>query len=459
MLFRSTTFIHFGTWELLKRRLSLNLTIFCPGNFKIYIPKARYISSPPIGSVNVPTRSDCNDLLFKRTCKKIKALTMKTKIYSLLFALSCGVTQSCNEKEGPSLNDQKKQAVETYANIVLASYEDSYTTAATLKQKIDAFVATPSSTLFEECKTTWKAARIPYGQTEAYRFAGGPIDNENDGSEGSINAWPMDEAFIDYVVGDVDAGLINDPSGYPTISKAVLEQLNESISETSIFTGYHAIEFLLWGQDFNASGPGTRPYSDYVSSEGTAANQQRRGQYLKAVTELLLDHLAQVRDEWKTTGAYRTSLMGNANIAEVLGNIFNGIGELSKAELPNERMAVAVDTQDQENEHSCFSDNTHIDINMNYLGIKNVYYGTYTRTDGTVVKGKSFAEIAKSIDATKAAAVDAAVADANTKVDLIPAPFDQAILNNSLVIINAVESLKDLSDRLADVALALGAKQ
>jgi putative iron-regulated protein len=390
-----------------------------------------------------------------------KNKTMKIKIYMLLFAVSFGAIQSCKEEEkGPSINDQKKQAIETYATIVLASYEDSYNTAATLKQKIDAFVAAPSAILFEECKTAWRAARIPYGQTEAYRFANGPIDDEGNGPEGLINAWPMDEAFIDYVAGDVDAGLINNLPEYPTISKTVLEDLNESISETSIFTGYHAIEFLLWGQDLSTSGPGTRPFTDYLTTpNGTASNQQRRGQYLKAVTELLLDHLAYVRDEWKTTGTYRKALVANADVAQVLGNIFNGIGELSKAELPTERMAVAVDTQDQENEHSCFSDNTHIDINMNYLGIKNVYFGTYTRIDGTVVKGKSFAEIAKSLNATKAAAVDAAVADIDAKIVLIPSPFDQAIINSPTVILNAVESLKDLSDRLSDAALALGAKQ
>jgi putative iron-regulated protein len=384
---------------------------------------------------------------------------MNTKNYLLLLILSCGVMQSCNEDEGPSINDQRKQTIETYANIVLASYEDSYTTATTLKQKIDAFVAAPSATAFEECKTAWKAARIPYGQTEAYRFAGGPIDDE-DGPEGLINAWPMDEAFIDYVQGSANAGLINDPTTYPTISKIVLEELNESISETSIFTGYHAIEFLLWGQDLSTTGPGTRPFTDYLTTpNGTAANQQRRGEYLKAVADLLLDHLAQVRDEWKEGGAYRNQLINNTDVDEALGGIFNGIGELSKAELPTERMVVAVDTQDQENEHSCFSDNTHVDIDMNYLGIKNVYYGKYTRTDGSVVTGFSFAALAKQLDKIKADAVDAAVADADAKVDAIPSPFDQAILNNSTVILNAVESLKDLSDRLSDAALAIGAKQ
>jgi putative iron-regulated protein len=270
----------------------------------------------------------------------------------------------------------------------------------------------------------------------------------------------MDEAFIDYVQGSANAGLINDPTTYPTISKTVLEELNESISETSIFTGYHAIEFLLWGQDLSTTGPGTRPFTDYLTTpNGTATNQQRRGEYLKAVADLLLDHLAQVRDEWKEGGAYRNQLINNTDVDEALGGIFNGIGELSKAELPTERMAVAVDTQDQENEHSCFSDNTHVDIDMNYLGIKNVYYGKYTRTDGSVVTGFSFADLAKQLDKTKADAVDAAVADADAKVDAIPSPFDQAILNNSTVVLNAVESLKDLSDRLSDAALAIGAKQ
>ncbi len=384
---------------------------------------------------------------------------MKQKALLLIVLLSVGLVQSCNETDGPSIEAQEQLAIETYADIVLASYEDSYNTAEILKQKIDAFVAAPSSALFEECKTAWKNARIPYGQTEAYRFANGPLDDE-DGPEGLLNAWPMDENFIDYTEGSPTSGLINDPVNYPTISKSVLEDLNESISETSIFTGYHAIEFLLWGQDFSTSGPGTRPFTDYVSGDGgTADNQQRRGQYLQALAELLLDHLASVRDEWESGGAYRAALINNANLGEVLGDIFNGIGELSKAELPTERMAVAVDTQDQENEHSCFSDNTHIDIAMNYLGIKNVYFGTYTRTDGSIVSGKSFAELARSLDATKAAEAEAAFTTADAKLNLIPTPFDQAILSSPTIVLDAVESLKDMSDRISDVALALGADQ
>ncbi len=367
---------------------------------------------------------------------------------------------SCKDEEN-KIETQKQEALENYADLVYASYEDSYNTATTLKQKIDAFVANPSPAAFQACKDAWLAARIPYGQTEAYRFYGGPIDDA-DGPEGLINAWPMDENFIDYVAGDPDAGLINDPAQFPDITKQVLTDLNESVSEESIFTGYHAIEFLLWGQDLSAASAGERPYTDYVTGAGgaggTAANQARRGQYLLVVAGLLLENLASVRDEWKTGGAYRQQFLNNTETKAALGFVFTALGELSKGELAGERMFVAVDTKDQENEHSCFSDNTITDIKMNFLGLKNVYFGEYERVDGSTVSGRSFSEIAEQVDRTKADAVTAAFADAETKINAIPAPFDQTIVNNPAAVLPAIDALKALSDRLVDAGTAIGAE-
>lgn len=369
------------------------------------------------------------------------------------FLLSVGLS-ACKKDE--SLEDQRRAILENYATIVLVSYEDAYSTALTLKNNIDAFVANPTAQGFETCKESWLAARIPYGQTEAYRFYGGPIDDA-DGPEGLINAWPIDENFIDYVEGNPDAGLINNPVQYPNITKQVLADLNESISESSIFTGYHAIEFLLWGQDLNTSGPGQRVHTDYVTG-GTSANQARRGQYLKVVAELLIENLASVRDEWRSNGAYRNQFLKNTTQEAALGYLFTALGELSKGELAGERMFVALDTRDQENEHSCFSDNTITDILMNFEGLKNVYYGVYKRTDGTLVQGRSLAELAGNTDTEKATLVASAFADAQIRLLEIPAPFDHAILNNSDKILPAITSLRSLSDRLTDVGFALGAE-
>lgn len=384
---------------------------------------------------------------------------MKNKfftIFLLLLASTC--FNSCGDDNDLDTEYLKKEALEQYADLVLANYEDSYNTALTLKLGIEGLLATPIYVAFEFCKTAWLDAREPYGQTEAFRFYGGPIDNAT-GPEGLMNAWPMDENFIDYVQGQPSAGLINNPAAQPVIDKQVLVGLNEILSETAIFTGWHAIEFLLWGQDLSPIGPGTRPYTDYiVGAGGTAANQDRRKQYLQVTGDLLLEHIAQVRDEWKTNGAYRQEFLNNKTSGEAMGLIFFGLKEFTITELAGERMFVAIDVQDQEHEHSCFSDNTINDLKMNLLGIKNVYFGIYTKTDGSTVSGRSFSEIVKIIDPKKDDELRAAFADAEAKINAIPEPFDQTILNNTPAITICIDALKVLGGRLEAAGKAIGAE-
>lgn len=382
----------------------------------------------------------------------MKTTNLLLSMMFILFLVSCG-----DEKE-EDFAPRFDAAAKNYADIVVANYADSYDAAKSLRDQIYAFVDNPTEAGLKSCKDLWLAARKPYGQTEIYRFYGGPIDNETDGPEGLINAWPMDENFIDYVQGDDSAGLINDLSTYPVISKEVLADLNEAISEESIFTGYHAIEFLLWGQDLSTSGPGMRPYTDYLTNgSGTASNQDRRGLYLKTVADLLLDNLNQVRSQWGTSGAFQASFLAQSK-NDVLTDIFTALSELSKGELSGERMFVAVDSKDQENEHSCFADNTHVDILENFNGIVNVYTGKYTRTDGSVVSGESYSSIAQALDSAKASEVDALIEEARRNINAIPIPFDQAILNNGTSVLNAVTSLENLSDAFAEVAVVLKAK-
>lgn len=374
----------------------------------------------------------------------------------LTLLLGVLVLSACGDDE-PTVEERFTDAASNYAKIVVASYDDSYNEAETLRDMIEDFVDAPSSSKFEACKQQWLKARTPYGQTEVYRFYDGPIDNEANGPEGLINAWPMDEGFIDYIAGDANSGLINDAGTYPNITKEVLTNLNESISEESIFTGYHAIEFLLWGQDFSTNGPGSRPWTDYVTNgSGTAANQARRGQYLKVVSNLLLDHLNQVRNQWGSNGSFQKQFLAQTK-NEIVTNIFTSLGELSKGELSGERMFVAVDSKDQENEHSCFADNTIDDIRQNFNGLVNVYTGSYTRVNGSKVSGESYGEIAHSLDAAKADAVTDAIDNARTKINAIPAPFDQAILNSGSTVLEAVTALEDLSDRFAEVEVVLKA--
>lgn len=350
--------------------------------------------------------------------------------------------------------DVKGAALETYANIVFASYQDSLTLAEDLKAAIDAFLAEPSEESYQAAKDAWLAAQEPYGQTEAYRFYGGPIDDE-DGPEGLLNAWPLDEAYVDYVEGAPEAGIINNVAEYPDIDKALLISLNEVGAEENISTGYHAIEFLLWGQDLSAETNGQRPYTDYT----TADNAERRSAYLAAAAELLVENLSDLVEAWspEVSGNYRETFLALEPDA-ALQNVLTGIGVLAKSELAGERIFTAYDNQDQEDEHSCFSDNTHRDIVTNFKGIQNVYLGSYTRLDGSVVEGTGLSAVVAEVDTEANAAMLGLLAQADAETQAVAVPFDRAIVEpeSREQVFTLVSSLLDLGDKIAEVGSTLG---
>ncbi|WP_374336387.1 imelysin family protein [Leeia sp.] len=312
----------------------------------------------------------------------------------------------------------------TYADMVHASYQDASNKARELQKAVDAFVAKPSADGLQAARKAWLAAREPYGQTEVYRFYGGPIDDAKD-VEGRLNSWPLDEVYIDMVKGKPNAGLINNPK--IDLAAERLIKLNTKGGEANIVTGYHAVEFMLWGQDFNPQGPGDRAFTDFV--DGQAKNADRRRQYLKVVTDQLVADLDYLTQSWQAGSAdnFRSRFLKDKPEAS-LRKVLTGMAVLSSAELSGERMQVALDNQDQEDEHSCFSDNTHRDIVNNALGIQNVYLGSYKRVDGSVVKGPSLKDLVADKDPKLADKLAQDLASTQQAAEAIQAPFDQEII-------------------------------
>lgn len=346
-----------------------------------------------------------------------------------------------------------KSVVTHYAVIVQANYEDTLAAATDLQKAVTAFTAAPSQATLDAARKAWLAAREFYGQTEAFRFYGGPIDDEN-GPEGRINAWPMDESYVDAVVGKPNSGFINDPKF--KITKASLSEANENGGEENIATGWHAIEFMLWGQDLDENGPGNRAFTDFVS--GKAPNADRRRQYLTVVTALLIDDLRTVAQAWVPGKKnFRASFEQGGN--ESLRKIIVGLGSLSRGELSGERMEVALNTQDQEDEHSCFSDNTHRDIVANATGIQNVWLGQYKRRNGQTLKGASLSALVAAKDKALSEKTTAQIAQSVAGAESIPAPFDRAIVDGSAgqpAIKKTIASLVEQSKLLVESASAIG---
>ncbi|SEL53151.1 putative iron-regulated protein [Roseivivax marinus] len=322
----------------------------------------------------------------------------------------------------PALAD-KAGVVTTYADIAQAGYEDSLTSAQRLQSAVEALISEPSATTHQAAKDAWLAARVPYQQTEVFRF-GNPIVDD---WEGKVNAWPLDEGLIDYVDDSTVMGgenryaelnvianesftLSGEEVDAAEITPTLLEEtLHEADGvEANVATGYHAIEFLLWGQDLNGTdhGAGERAWTDFASGEDcTNGNCDRRGAYLQAATDLLVSDLEWMAGQWAADGDARAAVTEGADAG--LSAMLTGMGSLSYGEQAGERMKLGVMLNDPEEEHDCFSDNTHNSHFYDGLGIHNVYNGRYVRIDGTVVEGDSLSDLVAEADTD----VDAALSE------------------------------------------------
>ncbi|MET0259232.1 MAG: imelysin family protein [Methylobacterium sp.] len=320
----------------------------------------------------------------------------------------------------------------TYSDIALATYEDALLGAKALKEATDALIVNPSAETLEKARTAWKASRPAYQQSEAFRFGNPVVDDW----EGRVNAWPLDEGLIDYV--DPAYGSDSDTNSLYTANVVANRQITingEAVDtsaitpellrdklqeagdvEANVATGYHAIEFMLWGQDLNGTGPGAgnRPWTDYSRTECTNGNCDRRGEYLTAATELLVADLEEMVGDWRDGGAARKHMTDDPAVG--IPAILTGLGSLSYGELAGERMKLGLLLHDPEEEHDCFSDNTHVSHFNDVVGIRNVYEGRYKRVDGETIEGPSIAALIAAKDPAIDKEIHARIEDSLSKM-------------------------------------------
>ena len=326
----------------------------------------------------------------------------------------------------------ERKVLTHYASMAHAIYEDSLIAARDLQKAVDALIAKPTEKNLAAARAAWIAARVPYQQSEVYRFGNAVVDDW----EGKVNAWPLDEGLIDYVAASYGAQSEENPAFRANViaspsftfsgrsidarritKKLLAETLHELGGvEANVATGYHAIEFLLWGQDLNGTGPGAgaRPASDFSTTACSWGNCKRRATYLKVATDLLIDDLKWIIAQWAPGGGAQKGF-AKGDVKKGLAAIVTGMGSLSYGELAGERMQLGLLLHDPEEEHDCFSDNTHYSHYYDALGIRNIYLGEYRRIDGKMHKGSGLSslvaaaspsvdkELRRQLDATMAA--------------------------------------------------------
>lgn len=369
-----------------------------------------------------------------------------------------------------------------YADLAYAMYSDALTTAEDLQKKLNILTKKPNQNTLNDARTAWKVARVPYQQTEVYRFGNTIVDDW----EGKVNAWPLDEGLIDYVATSYGHASEENPLYTSNVianksitlsgevidtSKITTDLLANTLHEVggveaNVATGYHAIEFLLWGQDLNGtnSGAGNRSASDFDSKNCKIGHCGRRSEYLLAAGQLLIDDLTWMTAQWKKDGAARIALLNDQEAG--ISSIITGMGSLSYGELAGERIKLGVLLHDPEEEHDCFSDNTHFSHYYDILGIKNVYTGTYTTINGKTLSGPSLEKllahknnnIAKELNTT----INQSLAAAQTVVDSAEkhgVAYDQLIaegnINGNAKVMAIVEALLKQTEAIESAVLAL----
>jgi putative iron-regulated protein len=325
---------------------------------------------------------------------------------SQTYAISSTKADAFNYDAGPTIS--------AYLDLVRSQYANAQTQAELLKVAVETMLADPNEKTLKAAQTAWIKARPSYLVTEAFRFYDGPIES----LEGRINSWPLNEAAIDYVEGSPKAGIIN---GTDPITAESLLALNQKNDEADVTTGWHAIEFLLWGQDLSSESAGKREASDYVA--GTTANDRRR-LYLQTVTKQLGTDIKKLNDEWEATSAYSISFK-SLEPREAIGRMLNGIAILAGHEFKSERLAVALDSGDQEDEHSCFSDTTLQDFVYDLVGIKSVWTG-----DTPDKQRSGLDDLVRSLDAPLARKIDFLLKDAEAKIAQLPSPWDKVLISD-----------------------------
>lgn len=334
----------------------------------------------------------------------------------LLISLSTLILNAVAASQDEKLSDKRAVAIH-YTELAYAIYGDAEKSGIALQASIDMFLNAPSQAGLIAARDAWKTARKAYLQSEVFRF-GNPIVDD---WEGKLNNWPLDEGLIDYVADDyfyalgnigAELNIIASPSlsigsdvvDASQINVKLLRSLHElGGSAANVTTGYHAIEFLLWGQDLNSHqlGAGERPYTDYLDGDKcTHRNCDRRADYLRAASTVLVEDLKYMSQQWapEVTNNYRAELLA-MNDDVTLARMLYGMGSLSLGELGGERIKVSLEANSTEDEHDCFSDNTHWSHYYDGLGIQNIYLGKYRRLDGTVLSGPSLSRLVAKADA------------------------------------------------------------
>jgi putative iron-regulated protein len=322
-----------------------------------------------------------------------------------------------------NVSEAKQLFVSNYSNIAETASRSALSQGVALKEAVSAFVKNPKAETHLLAKVSWMRARLPFLQSEFSRViaesgkVGSDISNR-------LNGWPIDPGHIDYTCLMAGGNIISSKEKYPAITSELLRSMNLKAGESDFTTGYHVIEFLLWGEDLDKESSGKRSFKDYDKNNSELA--KRRADYLLACCELLIQDLKDLVFEWDTESKNNLrssleSMPSDQAITKILGMVSFLADDLAKSQIGS-----IISKGATFKEQSTFSDTTHFDFLHTVAGISNLAAGAYVGLDGKLqILGLGLIGLAEQIPNSRADKIRSLINNAMKSAQAFKGPFDQ----------------------------------
>lgn len=323
---------------------------------------------------------------------------------SLILAACDWPQQQSQEKATPAPASIDAQAfaaqagLEAYTGLSRASQS-----AQVVDSKLASFLYHPNPMTHGELKQAWRQAYDDF--LRAMVFAYLPIQDPPEWYSKHIayrdlltqlDSWPIQGGYIDYVPGYPFSGIVNDLT--LVIDEQTLRNQHLFTDNSNASIGYHALEFMLWGDN------GERSPHDFFPQENTAPvllnegehnhenseagldqgtepapevhahteetnqpgmpepqNHNRRRQYVQVISEVLQKDLIRVQRRWEPSTGYYAQLIQQSTPDNTLQAALIAAQRLISEEILNKRFTL---------ESSEFSASSARDIEMLLHGLQ-----------------------------------------------------------------------------------------
>lgn len=247
-----------------------------------------------------------------KTCLKLLAIAI------LLIPLACSKQENLPSPDPSAAHAYPLDAsalepfTHHYSETLQKKLDASTLTALLFDDSIKQFLATPNVANLEAAQQKWQETYALFNDTSPFT-----VLTDNPAQHSYIDSWPILPGYIDAISGFPNSGIVNDVT--LELNEANIRQQHGLTFPGEVSTGFHAIEFMIWGETTTAENSEsakeskeenkTLPLKRYTpvkqwhqtELDVSQHSNNRRRKYLALVTNILLKDIEKSNAEAKAT--------------------------------------------------------------------------------------------------------------------------------------------------------------